>query len=1073
MFTYFFQRDFSVSISRFMLICMRTTLSLLIFLMSCSIISTQAIAQEYQEYDEPLGRLLVADGETGLLQLIDLDNGEVIETFMVEGSARVYTTESGRIAGVVQYGANRVDFIDSGLYLEAHGDHFDRKKGGPSLLLFSLTGEITNSQRPAHFVSHEGRVSIQFDGNFGEGVDAKNIIVREEDLFLPNPDTLILTSAQQHGVGVPVHGGKIIFSEPDPDREFGSLPSGFAVLDEQGNVVQTFNDKENFQASCLGMHGETIVGEHFLAGCNEKREDGTGDGGIFVMTHDPVTGLFSTHKIAYPDGQRTSIIKSHHAQPFAIGNYGRYPAPGYKALVRIHPDSSALNPNDIQQLPAVYRGFDFEKKHGDKLAVLTVDGLLQVFNPSDWTLLGSIQVVEDFSDAEGLRPALTVGSGFAYISNPNAGEILEVDLDTVSVSRTFSVEGQPVNMTALDWVAPLGPAPAHDADHSHEPVAALPTDGIHLTIGVPYHIEVVDVPFAGASETELFGINNAGDIVGSYVDANAVRKGFWLKNGVFETIAPEGATDTRAFGINASGQITGRYKDADGVQHGFLREPDGMFITVNPGAADNFAWGINDSGQLTSYHFDFPTTNDIVITSFLREPDGTFVQVPSSGGVGGNVFRGINNAGVMAGWNLPESGFTPTEFINGLIYEDGEFTTLSIDRERHTLPDDIDNHGRIVGHTAPLDFSEIQGFLRTSEGVFHLFGIPGAETTVAQAINDDGVIVGWFEIHSEDDEEQIHGFIATPTPTEGDDFSKVYFASLSKGLNMISSPLKPRTPMNARSLAEMVGATTVIKLDDVNQKFVGWTPDAPDNGFPIEGAKGYIVNVPHARQVAFVGAPWTNQPQVPTAPIARSIDTPNSTWAFVVSGQLEGVQNLEGYLVTVRNLRTNAIMTNRVRDGYFAAATADLSRQSVVRVGDTLEVTVADATGEVASEKLSFVVTPEALANAVLPITLKGIGIPKQSLVLQNYPNPFNPETWIPYHLSESAPVTISIYDTTGRLVRTLSIGFQPAGFYQGRARAAYWDGRNEVGERVSSGVYFYRLSTSSFHQMKRMVILK
>ena len=1052
---------------------MRATLTLLVFLMSCSILSMQTVAQEYDEHDEALGRLLVADGETGLLQLIELDNGEVIETFMVEGSARVYTTESGRIAVAVQTGANSVNFIDSGLYLEAHGDHFDKEKGRPSLLPFNLTGELANSQRPIHFVSHDGRVNIHFDGNFGEGVDSKNVTVREEDLFLSNPDTLILTSAPQHGAGAPVHGGKIIFSLPDPDREFGSLPSGFAVVDEQGNIVQTFNDKEDFQASCLGMHGETIVGEHFIAGCNEKREDGTGDGGVFVMTHDPVTGLFSAHKIAYPDGLRTSIVRSHHAQPFAIGNYGSNPEPGYRALVRIHPDSTELDPNDIQELPAAYRGFDFEEEHGDKLVVLTVDGLLQVFNPSDWTLLGSTQVVADFSDAEGLRPALTVGSGFAYVSNPNAGEILEVDLDTVSVSRTFSVEGQPVNMTALDWVAPLGPAPADDTDHSHEPVVDLPTDGIRLTIDRPYHIDVVDVPFPGASETELFGINNAGDIVGSYVDANDVRKGFWLKNGVFETIAPEGATDTRAFGINASGQITGRYKDANGVQHGFLREPDGLFITVNPGAADNFAWGINDLGQLTSYHFDFPTENDIVITSFLREPDGTFVQVPSSGGVGGNVFRGINDAGVMAGWNLPESGFTPTEFVDGLIYEEGEFTTLSIDAERHTLPDDIDNHGRIVGHTAPLDFSEIHGFLRTAEGEFHRFGIPGAETTIAQAINDDGVIVGWFEIHSEDGEEQIHGFIATPTPTDEDEFSHVYYASLSEGLNMISSPLKPRTPMNARSLAEMVGATTVIKLDDVNQGFVGWTPDAPDNGFSIEGAKGYIVNVPHARQVAFVGAPWTNQPQVPAAPTARSIDPPNSAWAFVVSGQLEGVQNLDGYLVTVRNLRTNAIMTNRVRDGYFAAATADLSRQSVVRVGDPLEVTVADATGEIASEKLRFVVTPETLANAVLPITLNGIGIPKQSLVLQNYPNPFNPETWIPYRLSESAPVTLSIYDTTGRLVRTLSIGFKPAGFYQGRARAAYWDGRNDVGERVSSGVYFYRLSTPSFHQMKRMVILK
>ncbi|MYF56279.1 T9SS type A sorting domain-containing protein, partial [Candidatus Poribacteria bacterium] len=110
---------------------------------------------------------------------------------------------------------------------------------------------------------------------------------------------------------------------------------------------------------------------------------------------------------------------------------------------------------------------------------------------------------------------------------------------------------------------------------------------------------------------------------------------------------------------------------------------------------------------------------------------------------------------------------------------------------------------------------------------------------------------------------------------------------------------------------------------------------------------------------------------------------------------------------------------------------------------------------------------------AVLPISLKGIGIPKQSLELQNYPNPFTPETWIPYRLSESASVTLSIYDITGGLVRTISLGFKSAGFYQDRSRAAYWNGLNDVGERVSSGVYFYRLSTSSFDQMRRMIILK
>ncbi|MYK18748.1 hypothetical protein F4055_11390 [Candidatus Poribacteria bacterium] len=87
---------------------------------------------------------------------------------------------------------------------------------------------------------------------------------------------------------------------------------------------------------------------------------------------------------------------------------------------------------------------------------------------------------------------------------------------------------------------------------------------------------------------------------------------------------------------------------------------------------------------------------------------------------------------------------------------------------------------------------------------------------------------------------------------------------------------------------------------------------------------------------------------------------------------------------------------------------------------------------------------------------------PEETALLANYPNPFNPETWIPYQLAESAEVTVHIYATNGVLVRTLALGHQAAGIYQGRSRAVYWDGRNEVGEPVASGIYFYTLSTES-----------
>ena len=88
---------------------------------------------------------------------------------------------------------------------------------------------------------------------------------------------------------------------------------------------------------------------------------------------------------------------------------------------------------------------------------------------------------------------------------------------------------------------------------------------------------------------------------------------------------------------------------------------------------------------------------------------------------------------------------------------------------------------------------------------------------------------------------------------------------LSKGLNMLSVPLAPPTPMTAKNLVAMTGATTIITLDAANQKFVAWTPGAPDDGFPIEGGKGYIVNVPENRNFAFVGAPWKDQ-QTEAAP---------------------------------------------------------------------------------------------------------------------------------------------------------------------------------------------------------------
>ena len=98
---------------------------------------------------------------------------------------------------------------------------------------------------------------------------------------------------------------------------------------------------------------------------------------------------------------------------------------------------------------------------------------------------------------------------------------------------------------------------------------------------------------------------------------------------------------------------------------------------------------------------------------------------------------------------------------------------------------------------------------------------------------------------------------------------------------------------------------------------------------------------------------------------------------------------------------------------------------------------------------------------------------PQKTVLLPNYPNPFNPETWIPYQLSESSDVAIEIYSSDGQLIRTLDLGEKSAGLYQNKDSAAHWDGKNEIGEPVANGVYYYTLTAGQYSATRKMLIRK
>ena len=591
------------------------------------------------------------------------------------------------------------------------------------------------------------------------------------------------------------------------------------------------------------------------------------------------------------------------------------------------------------------------------------------------------------------------------------------------------------------------------------PIPGTPAQPVVAPISFNYIFETIDVP--GVELLELTASSDFEDYAGYTRGPDGEKDvAFTLIDGVFTTHDFPGSQGTYFYALDNDGRAAGHYQDSEGLFHGVVLEDGELRQYDFPDAVETEIYGISDAtGALTG--------NFIDASGVRRGFSGAeVIEYPGASATSANF---VNASGSVVGGYIDAKG-TYHAYVRTSYYLFASLAHPNVAKLEYFSLHGI-NDARVAVARAKETGDVPRTFVGTFQQGLEELQFPGSVSTEGWNINQDGSIVG----HYDSADGRRHGFIARPTTkAESDHFGNSYTLTLSKGLNMLSVPLASPTPMNAKNLVAMTGATTVIMLDVPNQRFIAWTPGAPNDGFSIEGGQGYIVNVPETRNFAFVGAPWTDQMEEAAAAPTISTQIPQEAWAFVVSGLLEGKPALfDGYQVIVRNLRTDNTITASVEGDYFAAATANLARQSVVQVGDVIELRVIGPNGNVESQTLSFKVTPEHLANAVLSVRLNGIGRPTQNLLLQNYPNPFNPETWIPYQLSEDSSVSISIYDTAGQLVRTLSLGLQSTGFYNSQGRAAYWDGRNALGERVASGLYFYQLTTPSFQQTRRLVIVK
>jgi uncharacterized membrane protein len=246
----------------------------------------------------------------------------------------------------------------------------------------------------------------------------------------------------------------------------------------------------------------------------------------------------------------------------------------------------------------------------------------------------------------------------------------------------------------------------------------------------------IDAP--DAVETQPYGVNNRGQLVGSYADAQQGFHGFLLDAGVFTTIdAPDATGSTFVFDINERGQLAGVY-DLDG--HGYLQDRRGNFTTIDHpegfvGRGNSEQGGINNRGQIVGNYRDATGT----VKGFLLDKQGfTSIEVP---GALRTIAAKINDHGQIVGaYGTLDDSVVPG---HGYLWYKGVLTTIDVPDARHTQAFDIDNHGRIVGEYQDAA-GMFHGFLRDASGRFIPIDAPGATATVITGINDRGQMIGLY-----------------------------------------------------------------------------------------------------------------------------------------------------------------------------------------------------------------------------------------------------------------------------------------------------------------------------------------
>ena len=321
------------------------------------------------------------------------------------------------------------------------------------------------------------------------------------------------------------------------------------------------------------------------------------------------------------------------------------------------------------------------------------------------------------------------------------------------------------------------------------------------------------------------------------------------------------------------------------------------------------------------------------------------------------------------------------------------------------------------------------------------------------------------------------------SPSYGSALQRQASITLRPGANLVDVPFNDSRIARVSDLYALDGirdnVTAVIILNSGEVKVVAQAGD--DGDVPITGGQSFVMYAKANATVAISGKVWNNISEVGTVPpdAIPGIEVGDATPVLALSGSIvDEVTGLgkEGFHVTVKNLSTGrevSAVTGAGGVGY-QFTVVDFETARAAQIGDILEVSAQAPERLIRVQPMRHTVTPSEVKRSQIQLAaLVARVIPSGTSLLPNYPNPFNPETWIPYRLAWDSDVTLTIFDRSGRVVRMLEVGHRIAGFYESADRAIYWDGRNQFGEQVANGVYFYTLTAKDFTGTRRMVILR